>query len=197
MLGVTNYLDFIVLSRPLWCHCPRCCFTARGYSNGFEQWYRRYCGICISFPWRPVGQPRAVYLSGYKAASQRAQGEGIGTEVGVKGTGCHCVLQQGCEMCKCLRHSWRRLHKSNGCSEFPLHKHNGIQSGRFPCITIYNVCTLLLFFVVVAFLCTHSRQEFKRVGPSALCIRCSCQPLSHLLPLFIPNRFVQPELLFI
>lgn len=34
----------------------------------------RYCGICISFPRRPVGRPRAVYLSGYKAASQKLPG---------------------------------------------------------------------------------------------------------------------------
>lgn len=52
----------------------------------------------------PVGQPRAVYLSRYKAASQRAKGKEIGTEVGVKGTECHYVLQQSSD-CKCLGHS--------------------------------------------------------------------------------------------
>lgn len=76
---------FVVLSQPLRCRCPGCCVFARGYSTGFEQWYRRFCGICISFPQRPVGQPGAVYLSGYKAASQRAKGKGNETEVGVKG----------------------------------------------------------------------------------------------------------------
>lgn len=93
----------VVLSQPLWSRCPSCCFIATGYSIGFGQWYRRYCGICISFPQSPVGQPGAVYLSGYKAASQRAMGKGNGTEVGVEGTGCHCVFQQGCEICKCLK----------------------------------------------------------------------------------------------
>lgn len=87
-----NISWFIVLSQSLWCWCPCCCFIARGYSTGFEQWYSRYCGICISFPESPAGQPRAVYLLGYKAASQRVEGKGIGTEVGVKRTGCHCVL---------------------------------------------------------------------------------------------------------
>ena len=105
----------VVSSRPLWCPCPSCCFTATGYSTGFGQRYRRYSGICISFPQSTVGQPGAVYLSGYRSASQRAEGKGTGTEVGVKGTGCHCVLQQGCEICKCLRHSRRRLQKSHGC----------------------------------------------------------------------------------
>lgn len=103
-----------VLSQPLWCRCPSCCFPATGYSTGFGQWYRRYCGICISFPQSPVGQPGAVYLSGYKAARQRAEGKGTRTEVGVKGTGCHCAFQQGCEICKCLRHGWRRLWKLHG-----------------------------------------------------------------------------------
>lgn len=107
-----------VLSHPLWRRCPSFCFTATGYSIGFGQWYRRYCGICISFPQSPVGQPGAVYLSGYKAASQRAKGKGNGTEVSVRGTGCHCVFQQGCEICKCLRYSWRRLQKSKGCLRF-------------------------------------------------------------------------------
>lgn len=86
-----NMSWFIVLSQSLWWWFPRCCFIARGYSTGFEQWYSRYCGICISFPKSLVGQPRAVYLLVYKAASQRVEGKGIGTEVGVK-TGCHCVL---------------------------------------------------------------------------------------------------------
>lgn len=50
----------------------------------------RHCSICISFPQRPVGRPRAVYLSGYKAASQRLpKRDAVKTEVGVEGTGCH------------------------------------------------------------------------------------------------------------
>lgn len=64
---------------------PCCCFIAGGHGAALELRYCRYCGICISFPQSSAGQPRAVYLPGYKAASQRAQGKGFDTEVGVGG----------------------------------------------------------------------------------------------------------------
>ncbi len=139
-------MDCVVSSQPLWCRCPCFCFIATGYSIGFGQWYRRYCGICISFPQSPVGQPGAVYLSGYKAASQRAKGKGNGTEVSVKGTGCHCVFQQGCEICKRLRHSWRRLQKSKGCLRF---MNAGIHVQVFPSTPPY-------IFVHTAHTYTHA-----------------------------------------
>lgn len=69
-----------------------CCFTATGYSTGLGQWYRRYCGICISFPQSTVEQPGAVYLSGYRAASQGPGEKGTRTEVGVEGAELLCAL---------------------------------------------------------------------------------------------------------
>lgn len=60
-------------------------FIAGGHGAASEPRYRRYCGICISFPQSPAGQPRAVYLPRYIAASQRAKGKGFDTEVGVGG----------------------------------------------------------------------------------------------------------------
>lgn len=106
---------FIVLSHSLrrWPRC--CCFIAEGHGGASEPRYHRYCGICISFPQSPAGQPSAVYLPGYKAASQWAKGKGFDTEVGVAGTGCHCVLQQRCETWKQFRRSWRGAPGVKGC----------------------------------------------------------------------------------
>lgn len=171
----------VVLSRPLWCRCRSFCFIATGYSIGFGQWYRRYCGICISFPQSPVGQPGAVYLSGYKAASQRAKGKGNGTEVSVGGTGCHCVFQQGCEICKCLRYSWRRLQKSKGCLRF---MNTGIHVQVFPStpphISVHTAQTY-----------THANMNANVLTLQHFASTPSAEPFPVRSP-FILKRFVQP-----
>lgn len=159
----------VVLSQPLWCRCPSRCFIATGYSIGFGQWYRRYCGICISFPQSPVGQPGAVYLSGYKAASQRAKGKGNRTEVGVKGTGCRCVFQQGCEICKCTAEG-------------------GFIIQRAVCDSYKQAYVYERFHPHRRTICAHRthehtlRHECKYVYPSALCINPFCRTFSHSLP---------------
>lgn len=126
-------------------------FISTGYSTSFGPWYRRYCDICISFPQSPVVQPGAAYLSGYKAASQRAEGKGPGTEVGVKGTECHCVFQQGCEICRCLRHSWRRLWMSKGCLWFM----NACIHVVLPATLMHSTCTQTQMKISLTFSSLH------------------------------------------
>lgn len=165
----------VVSSQPLWCLCPSRCFIATGYSIGFGQWYRRYCGICISFPQSPVGQPGAVYLSGYKAASQRAKGKGNRTEVGVKGTGCHCVFQQGCEICKCTAEG-------------------GFIIQRAVCDSYKQAYMYERFHPHRRTICSHSTHSNMNVNMFILqhfASTPSAEPFPTHSP-FILNRFVQP-----
>lgn len=140
------------------------------------------------FP-RDLWASQELYIcGGTKQPVRGSRGDGAGTEVGVEGTGCHCGLCQGSRTCKCSKRSQRRRDGGLGS---PLIKktlriyekahsrqisvHNEIKKNKHtPCVAL------------------HTRSTAERVRGSVH--PCSSSPTCSL---FILNRFVRPEPLFI